>query len=90
MKAPTLLALALLAATASAETLVVDDQVRVRESTVQTPPRGLSMAAVEARFGAPLTRHETVGSPPITRWDYSGFSVYFEHQHVVHSVAGNR
>ena len=25
--------------------------------------------------------------PPITRWDYEGFSVYFEHQHVIHAVA---
>jgi hypothetical protein len=44
------------------------------------------MAAVEARFGAPATKHAAVGDPPITRWDYSGFSVFFEHNLVLHSV----
>ena len=28
----------------------------------------------------------TVGQPPITRWDYREFSVYFEYDHVVKSV----
>ena len=26
-------------------------------------------------------------NPPITRWDYAGFSVYFEYNHVVDAVA---
>ena len=25
--------------------------------------------------------------PPITRWDYPSFSVYFEHDKVIHAVA---
>ena len=80
---------ALLIATtaARAETIVVDDQVQLRESAVEKPARGASMRAVEARFGAPTTRHATVGQPPITRWDYPGFSVYFEHDKVIHAVA---
>jgi len=41
---------------------------------------------VEAQYGAPTERHSAIGNPPITRWDYPGFSVFFEHQHVVHSV----
>ena len=45
------------------------------------------MKVVEARFGAPAARHEAVGKPPITRWDYKGFTVYFEYDHVVHAVA---
>ena len=72
---------------ASAETLVVDDQVVVRESTVERPGKGATMATVEARFGAPQTRHPTVGEPPITRWDYAGFSVFFERDRVIHAVA---
>jgi len=51
-----------------------------------TPARGATMSAVEARFGAPATRHAAVGAPPITRWDYPGFSVFFEHNRVIHSV----
>jgi hypothetical protein len=72
---------------ASAETIVVDDQVLLRESAVEKPPKGASMQNVEARFGAPASRHAAIGKPPITRWDYPGFSVYFEYQHVVHAVA---
>lgn len=72
---------------AMAETLVVDDQVTVRESTVQRPARGASMATVSARFGEPASKHPTVGNPPITRWDYAGFSVFFEGNLVIHAVA---
>jgi hypothetical protein len=47
----------------------------------------MHMSAVEQQFGAPVTRHETVGQPPITRWDYSGFAVFFERDIVIHAVA---
>jgi hypothetical protein len=45
------------------------------------------MAQVEARFGAPAERFAPVGQPPISRWVYPSFVVYFEYQHVVHTVA---
>jgi len=35
----------------------------------------------------PAERHEAVGQPPITRWDYPTFSVYFENDRVIHAVA---
>lgn len=70
-----------------AETIVVDDQVMVRESAVERPARGLTMSAVEAHFGAPANRSAAVGTPPITRWDYAGFVVYFEHERVIDAVA---
>jgi len=80
-----------IAGSALAETVVVDDQVQVRPSQVETPKRGLTMADVEKHFGAPATRHPAVGGgsphrPPITRWDYSGFSVFFESDRVIDSV----
>jgi hypothetical protein len=75
------------AGSALAETIVIDDQVQVRDSTVDKPKRGISMSQVEAKFGAPVTKHDAVGSPPITRWDYAGFSVFFEHDRVIDSVA---
>jgi hypothetical protein len=88
MKTRIALVLACLAAgSAVAETIVIDDQVAVREANVTTPARGMSMRAVEQKFGAPATRHPTVGQPPITRWDYAGFSVFFEHDKVIHAVA---
>ena len=80
-----------LAGIALADTVVVNDQVQVRESQVERPKRGISLDEVEKRFGAPLTRHATVGGgspqrPPITRWEYNGFSVFFEGDRVIHSV----
>ena len=78
-------ALALAAAVASAQNLDMatgDPAAALPER----PARGSSMSAVEARFGAPATRHAAVGAPPITRWDYPQFSVFFEHDKVLHAV----
>ncbi|MEN9706306.1 MAG: hypothetical protein RLZZ393_2185 [Pseudomonadota bacterium] len=89
MKTGLIIATSLLGIPASlalAETIVVGDQVAVRRPTLEVPPRGMRMHGVEARFGAPQERHAPVGKPPITRWDYPGFSVYFEYDHVVHAV----
>lgn len=91
MKLPLLsLSLALassVTALAHAETVVVDDQVMVRASTVERPARGITMSAVEAKFGSPANRHAAVGAPPITRWDYAGFVVFFERERVIDAVA---
>jgi hypothetical protein len=53
---------------------------------LKLPPRGSTMSSVEASFGSPIQREAAVGQPPITRWEYSGFVVYFEYEHVIHSV----
>jgi hypothetical protein len=53
---------------------------------VSTPSRGITMTKVESEYGSPSERHSAIGSPPITRWDYPGFSVFFERDHVIHSV----
>lgn len=50
------------------------------------PARGMSMEKVEATFGAPAQRIPAVGQPPITRWEYPGFVVYFENHTVLHTV----
>ncbi len=50
------------------------------------PARGLTMQAVRQRWGEPRRRIGPVGRPPITRWDYPAFSVYFEGRYVIHSV----
>jgi hypothetical protein len=81
------LAASVLLGVAHAETILVGDQVNVVDSGVARPPRGATQAAVEARFGAPVQRHPTVGQPPITRWDYPGFAVFFERDRVIHAVA---
>jgi len=55
-------------------------------ATGDHPHRGSTMATVESRYGAPVNRHAAVGNPPITRWDYPQFSVYFENDIVLHTV----
>jgi hypothetical protein len=71
---------------AAADTVVVDGQVQVEQTSVPHPTRGTTMNQVEAKFGTPQKRYPAVGKPPITRWDYPSFSVYFEFNRVVHSV----
>ena len=81
----TLLLLALLATgPALAETLAVPTDNPA--AAVERPNRGSTMSAVQSRFGEPVTRHAAVGQPPITRWDYPRFAVYFENDRVLHAV----
>lgn len=51
------------------------------------PGRGMSQAGVEQKFGAPQARRAAVGEPPISRWEYSDFVVFFEYDRVIHSVS---
>lgn len=60
-------------------------------STSVLPSKGMNKSAVVARYGQPTTRRAPVGGssrqqPPITRWDYDGYSVIFEYDHVVDTV----
>ncbi|HJT97789.1 MAG TPA: hypothetical protein VJ696_05685 [Rhodanobacteraceae bacterium] len=86
-----LLATILLAATAAhADTFDVrKDAAHSLRSDV--PTRGMTMAQVEQRFGAPVEKLPTAGGdaprhPPINRWRYDGYTVYFERSRVIHSV----
>jgi hypothetical protein len=72
---------------AQAELVADDGKVEVAPSNTPHPAAGALMKTVEKQFGAPSTRHPTVGKPPITRWDYPGFSVFFEGDRVIDSVA---
>ncbi|MDH4106676.1 MAG: hypothetical protein OEW35_00010 [Gammaproteobacteria bacterium] len=51
------------------------------------PKRGMTQANVEAQFGAPQSRRAPVGDPPISRWEYANFVVFFEHDRVIHAVS---
>ncbi|WP_423820915.1 hypothetical protein V5738_11280 [Salinisphaera sp. SPP-AMP-43] len=44
------------------------------------------MTEVRQAHGTPALVRGPVGQPPITRWDYAGFHVYFENQQVIHTV----
>lgn len=67
-------------------------RVKVRqEQHFNLPRRGLSMAQVESRYGAPERKLQTRGGdtrlhPPIHRWEYASYIVYFERNHVIHAV----
>lgn len=77
--------LALLAsAPVSADVLLLDSIHSA--PAVETPRRGISMSKVRQQFGEPLAQQGAVGDPPISRWDFNGFSVFFEHDLVLHSV----
>jgi hypothetical protein len=80
---PALAALTFAGGAAAEELSMPADQ----PAAAERPARGASMDKVEATFGAPTRRVPAVGNPPITRWEYPGFVVYFEHQHVIHTVA---
>ena len=84
-----LLAAALASGLAGAETIAVDNGIAVKQTDVATPTRGMTMEQVASKFGDPASKVPAVGNPPISRWEYPGFIVYFEHEHVIHSVVAN-
>jgi hypothetical protein len=51
------------------------------------PSRGMTTERVEQKFGAPESKVAPVGDPPISRWEYPGYIVYFEYDRVIHAVA---
>lgn len=57
------------------------------QDQLTTPSRGDSKSNVLDQFGLADEEHPPVGHPPITRWDYRYFSVYFEGDRVINSVA---
>jgi hypothetical protein len=73
-----------MAGMASADVLIIDEVRQVER--MDLPENGFTMADIESRFGTPQRRHQAVGDPPITRWDYEDYSVYFEHNLVLFSV----
>lgn len=73
---------------AYAETLSIDSHATRPPYTtrIASPVGGQPMRKVRNLFGEPETILPAVGEPPITRWVYPDFTVYFEHQQVITSV----
>ncbi|MBT8047220.1 MAG: hypothetical protein HKN57_02330 [Xanthomonadales bacterium] len=70
--------------TLSADVLLIEE---VRQAgRMDVPANGMNTAEVRARFGEPVNVHATVGDPPITRWEYDRWSVYFEYDLVLFTV----
>ena len=50
------------------------------------PRLGMNMDQVAADFGEGLNKIPEIGEPPISRWEYEDYTVYFEHKSVLHVV----
>lgn len=70
-----------------ADTLVI--QAVDQTSNLARPNKGESMARVESEYGKPESIVAAVGHPPITRWVYADFTVYFEGEAVIRAVANH-
>ncbi len=61
-------------------------QQAAESQTVKRPQKGARKESVEAKFGQPKDWTDPVGDPPISRWEYEQFTVFFEYDRVIHSV----
>ncbi len=54
--------------------------------SLEMPIQGMSKEAVRVKYGEPNEMTPAVGDPPISRWIYGRYTVYFEGNYVIHSV----
>ncbi len=90
-----LVACALLASSdlSHAKVISIADQSNQVENSSQgvlRPTQGMSMAFVEQQFGQALQKYDAIGDPPISRWIYTDFEVFFEYKLVIHSVVPHK
>ncbi len=74
---------------ANAQTQNLDMSASDQSSTFDQagkPTRGMTQDSVEATFGSPQNARQAIGEPPITRWEYANFVVFFEYDKVIHAV----
>jgi len=83
-----LIVLATLSASSAvqAESLLIENIDKSSAALTERPKRGMSMDTVASNWGQPANKNAAIGEPPISRWEYSTFIVYFEHQNVIHTV----
>lgn len=83
-KIATILLLSSLTANLHADVLLIE-RVAAKSDMV-VPKKSATMTQVRSQFGDPISESPAVGEPPITRWEYPDYVVYFEHQHVITTV----
>lgn len=76
---------------AAANVSAIADEIKIPvgqqgHTSLSLPARGDARIDVLDRFGLADQEHPAIGKPPITRWDYREFSVYFENDRVINSV----
>ena len=69
---------------ANAETVNMDGMSAGSDGA--RPTRGMTQASVESKYGSPVSIEAAVGEPPISRWVYADFVVFFEYDRVIHAV----
>ncbi|AOE49882.1 hypothetical protein [Kangiella sediminilitoris] len=72
--------------TAKADEVKVPVAQQGQEKNIQVPKAGVTKSYVEQNFGSPNRVEGPVGEPPITKWIYNDYTVYFEYDRVIHSV----
>jgi|GEM_PF-3492633 len=78
--------------TADQQTIVEEQEIliplaeKITKTPAALPIRGQSKKRIKSLFGEPNMKHEAKGTPPIERWDYDEFNVYFESHAVIHTV----
>lgn len=79
-----LVLLATLSAPLHADELLMDV---IQQDASKVPVKaGVTMDTVRQRLGEPVRTVPAVGDPPITRWVYDDYTVYFEYNRVIHAV----
>lgn len=81
-----LFAMTVFNASAVAETIKVPVGQQAGASEITRPTRGMKKEQVFQAFGEPQSQTAPRGTPPISNWKYNGFTVYFEYDHVIHTV----
>lgn len=72
---------------------VIGEEIRIpvgeqakTQPAVDMPTKGMSKERVKSLFGEPLEEAPPKGQPPISRWKYEEFTVYFDSNTVIHCV----
>jgi hypothetical protein len=87
---PLLAALLLFGATTAAADTLLMETINTSPKDLARPTTGQNMDQVKSRYGKPTNVLPAVGDPPITRWVYGDFTVYFEHNLVITSVVHHK
>ena len=83
--------LLLIAPLCQAEKIIIPVGSQVnQQQPITLPDKGMDKDSVKARYGEALEKTAASGEPPISRWLYRDFSVYFENETVIHSVIIHR
>lgn len=82
-----MLVIAIHAQTSTAEEIRIPIGEQAKDQNpIDMPAKGMSKERVKALFGEPLEEVPAKGQPPISRWKYQDFTVYFDSNAVIHCV----